>query len=89
MLCDLGKLRNIIVHRVGTKGRATKHRDIAEKLAATYKDDLKFPKRDEDWWKGTEVHISMELCQRFLEAVEIFLEKVLAAVDALPASDED
>ena len=76
-LSDLRKLRNIIVHRAGTKGQLEKHRQDAARLAEKYESDLEFPASDNDW--PSEVWISLGLCNRYTDSVEVFLQRVVAA----------
>ena len=77
MLEDLCNLRNIVAHRAGSKGHSKKHLKVAAELATKYATDLKFPDPDKDWPR--EAWVSLALCNRYADAVEAFLERVVAA----------
>ena len=81
-LTDLRKLRNLIAHRVGTRGRIEEHRKTVDELLRKYREHLEIEKTPMDWW--SEVWISMDLCRRFTDEVEAFLGRVLSDIDALP-----
>ena len=85
-LIDLRELRNLIVHRAGTRGRIEKHQKTADRLAKNYEGHLKYPRDDKDWWN--EVWISMELCRLLADKVEAFLGRALSKVNALVAREE-
>ena len=79
-LHDLTELRNIVVHRMGSKGHPDKHDGIVKRLSKDYPEDLKF---SDDFWSD-EMYISMSLCRRFTDAVERVLNRVIAAVNTYP-----
>ncbi len=83
-LIDLQNLRDLIVHRAGTRGRIDKHRKTVARLIGRYPGRLEVEKTPMDWWN--EVKISMDLCRHFTNEVEAFLRRVLSDVDAWEAS---
>lgn len=84
-LTDLRKLRNLIVHRVGTRGRIEEHRNTVDGLLQRYKGHLEVEKTPMVWW--SEVWISMDLCRRFTDDVEAFLGRILSDIDVLPYAE--
>ena len=83
-LRDLRDLRNIVAHRMGSKGHPERHRKEIKHLSREYPGDLKFS----DDFLNDEMYISISLCRRFTDAVERFLNRVLAAVNAYPVEPE-
>ena len=83
-LCDLRDLRNIIAHRMGSKGHPEKQRKRIKHLSEKYPGDLKF---SDNFWED-EMWISSSLCRRFTDAVERVLNRVIKAVNAAPVEPE-
>ena len=83
-LSDLRDLRNIIAHRMGSKGHPDKHHEKINCLSKKYPGDLKFL----DDFCENEMYISMSLCRRFTDAVERVLNRVIKAVNAAPVEPE-
>ena len=85
MLCDLRDLRNIIAHRMGSKGHPEKQRKRIKHLSEKYPGDLTFA---DNFWED-EMWISSSLCRRFTDAVERVLNRVIKAVNnAYPVEPE-
>lgn len=81
-VCDLRDLRNLIVHRAGTKGESDQHKRVAQRLAKAYRGRIVFP--DNDWsWYG-EVWIAMSLCREFVTTVECLFDRIFEALDLPP-----
>jgi hypothetical protein len=76
---DLSKLRNLIVHRIGTRGESDEHRKAADELAGRYPSQLTFPPVGQ--WTYGEAWLSIPLCRRFIEAVERFFIALYIALD--------
>ncbi len=76
-LCDLQEVRNIVAHRLGTRGRGAKARRVEAELERRYGGDLGFQEARRDW--PGQVWISLALCERFTASAEVFLGKVVAA----------
>ena len=76
-LRDLRDLRNIVAHRMGSKGHPDRHHEIIVRLSKDYPGDLKFS--DDSW--NDEVYISMSLCRCFTDAVERVMNRVIKAVN--------
>ena len=76
-LKDLRGLRNLIVHRAGTRIDS----NDAERLERKYKGDLEYEGRDDDWFH--QIWVSMNLCRHFADTLEKFLQDTLEDVNAL------
>lgn len=80
-ICDLRDLRNLIVHRAGTKGEVDKHRETAIRLESSYPNKVKFPNGD---WCAEEVWISVRLCRDFLSTIEGVFDRVFDSLGLPP-----
>ena len=76
-LSDLRSVRDIVAHRLGTRGQGARARNIEAQLERQYTGDLKFQEARGEW--PGQVWISLPLCERFTASAEAFLEKVVAA----------
>jgi hypothetical protein len=81
-ICDLRDLRNLIVHRAGTKGESEQHKRTAQRLAQAYHGRIVFPENEWSWYG--EVWIAMSLCREFVRVVEGFFDRVFEALDLPP-----
>lgn len=77
-ITDLRTLRNLIVHRIGTRGQTDAHQHEADRLAARYSGQLEFPKTD---WSYREGFVSMSLCRTFVDKVEAFYTTLFRALN--------
>ena len=80
-ICDLHDLRNLIVHRAGTKGQSDKHRRTAQRLEKSYPNKIKFP---ESSWCAEEVRISVPLCCDFIATVKGVFDRVFDSLGLPP-----
>ena len=81
-MCDLRDLRNLIVHRAGTKGQSDQHRNTAKRLSDQYPGRVIFP--DNDWsWYGN-VWVSLPLCRDFISSIEAVFDRVFDALELPP-----
>ncbi len=81
-ICNLRDLRNLIVHRAGTKGESDEHKGTAQRLAQAYPGRIVFPESDWSWYG--EVWISMSLCRELVRVVEGFIDRTFAALGLPP-----
>jgi hypothetical protein len=86
-IVDLRDLRNLIVHRVGTKGQSDEQRKTAKRLEVAYSGQLQFPDNGSSWYG--EVWISIHLCRNFLTAIEAFFRRVFKAMGLPPSTWTD
>jgi len=82
MLCDLRDLRNLVVHRVGAEGDTEEHRKTAKRLAARFKEDIKFPDGLGPFYG--EVWVSIPLCERWIATVEAVFDRVFGGLGVPP-----
>ena len=80
-LCDLRDIRNLIVHRAGTKGQSDKHRSTAQRLEKSYANKVSFPNNS---WCAEEVWISVLLCRDFIATVEGVFDRVFDSLGLPP-----
>lgn len=78
----LAKLRNLIVHRVGTQGDTPEHKKAAAELSSRYPGQLQFP--PDGHWTAGEAWLAIPLCRRFVDTVEQFFVVLFGALD-IPA----
>ena len=67
LLKDLQTLRNIIVHRAGTRGQDRKHQKEFDNLLRCHKNRIS---KIEDLWSGDSLWIPMETCKFFTLEME-------------------
>jgi len=77
-LKDLHELRNIIVHRGGTRGQSPEHQKTFKRLVETYAPGLS--SADQPGWSYGEMWVSLRLCAQFAGDVEGFFSRILKAI---------
>ena len=80
-LKDLQALRNIIVHRAGTRGQDIKHQKEFDDLLRCDKERIS---KIKDLWSGDSLWIPMETCKFFTLEMEQFFKRIFARL-GLPA----
>jgi hypothetical protein len=77
-LQDLRELRNIIVHRGGTRGESPEHQNTFDRLLSTYAPRL--ASADQPSSLYGEMWVSLRLCAEFARDVEAFFSRTLRAI---------
>jgi hypothetical protein len=78
-LRDLHELRNIIVHRWGTRGDSPQHQGVFDRLVRTYAPGLS--SADQPSWLYGELWVSLRLCSQVAKEVEGFFSRLLKAIE--------
>jgi len=77
-LKDLQNLRDIIVHRSGTRGESESHQKTFDGLIERYAPRLSLA--EQAHWLYGEIWVSLILCREFAEDVERFFARTLKAI---------
>ena len=83
-MLNLQDLRNVIVHRLGKPGEAIEQRKDVDRLLQYYEGTLAEVKQPGGF--DSELDVSRQLCDHFVEQVAAFFRRLFIAADML---DED